>query len=141
MDGRAEMEVDAELVSRVAAMPESGQRWLKTVLVTIKGFEDEVEEEEPTPAPRKLKSRDGRKKLRAPVDLEDVVSGRVRLDEQLEAYPELADELEGLTPVIDMLREAGQERRRKGEDVLRELGLKQAADEEEEAGEEETEDS
>ena len=43
------------------------------------------------------------------------------LRDQLEAYPELSNELEGLADVIDLLREAGERRRRRGEEVLREL--------------------
>jgi hypothetical protein len=74
----------------------------------------------PPPKPRRIEKP---KKGRKPVDLEEVISGRVKLEDQLQEYPELQDELEGLGDVIDLLREAGQARRRKGEDVLRELGL------------------
>jgi hypothetical protein len=49
-----------------------------------------------------------------------VVKGKSTLDEQLEAYPELSEEMEGLAEVIDMLREAGEARRRTGEQILRE---------------------
>jgi len=56
-----------------------------------------------------------------PADLEDVITGKANLREQLEAYPELSNELEGLGDVIDLLREAGERRRRRGEEILREL--------------------
>jgi hypothetical protein len=50
-----------------------------------------------------------------------VITGKADLREQLESYPELSNELEGLADVIDLLREAGDRRRKRGEDVLREL--------------------
>jgi len=118
-----EQGLDPDLVSRLAGIPAGGQRWLKTALVTIRDFEDAVRGDEPPPRVPEPVVEEEQPKRRAPVDLEEVISGRARLDEQLEAYPELADELEGLSDVIDLLREAGQARRRKGEDVLRELGL------------------
>jgi hypothetical protein len=110
-------------VARLADMPEAGQRWLKTALVTIRDFDDSEPAREPPPRPRKVVEEPPPQPQRAPANLDDVISGKARLDEQLEAYPELAEELEGLSDVIDLLREAGQARRRKGEDVLRELGL------------------
>lgn len=58
---------------------------------------------------------------RPAANLEDVITGKADLREQLEAYPELSSELEGLADVIDLLRETGSRRRRRGEEVLREL--------------------
>ena len=70
---------------------------------------------EPTPDPEP--APDPEPERRAP-DLDDLLTGRRSLKEQLEARPELADELEGLADVIGMLRELGQERRRKGESIF-----------------------
>jgi hypothetical protein len=118
--------LDPDLVERLAEMPAQGQRWLKTALVTIRGFDDADPPKEAVarvaPVARPA-VEDPPRVERQPADLEDVISGKARLEDQLEAYPELAEELEGLSDVIDLLREAGQARRRKGEDVLRELGL------------------
>jgi hypothetical protein len=63
-------------------------------------------------------------------DLDDLLTGRRSLKEQLEARPELADELEELADVIGMLRELGQERRKKGESILGEDFLSPVDDEE-----------
>ena len=118
--------LDPDLVERLAEMPAQGQRWLKTALLTIRGFDDaDPPREAAAPvAPVAMRAVEEPPQVeRAPADLEDVISGKARLEDQLEAYPELAEELEGLSDVIDLLREAGQARRRKGEDVLRELGL------------------
>jgi len=131
--------LDPDLAARLAGMPEAGQRWLKTALVTIRGFDDSDPPRERAARPRKVVEERPPQPDRRPADLEDVITGKARLEDQLEAYPELADELEGLSEVIDLLREAGQARRRKGEDVLRELGLvpPEGADEGEEDGDEE----
>jgi hypothetical protein len=118
--------LDPDLIERLAEMPAQGQRWLKTVLVTIRGFDDaDPPREAVAPVvPVAMQAVEEPPQVqRPPADLEDVISGKARLEDQLEAYPELAEELEGLSDVIDLLREAGQARRRKGEDVLRELGL------------------
>jgi hypothetical protein len=97
-------------------MSPGGQRWLKTTIQAIRSGDlpDRAETpEERTPRPRAL--------LKRPADLEDVITGKADLREQLDAYPELTGQLEGLGEVIDMLREAGETRRKRGEDVLREL--------------------
>ena len=123
MRDSGERGLDPDLVERLAEMPAQGQRWLKTALVTIRGFDDADPPRE-APAPVTMRAVEEPPQVeRPPADLEDVISGRARLEDQLEAYPELAEELEGLSDVIDLLREAGQARRRRGEDVLRELGL------------------
>jgi hypothetical protein len=124
--------LDPDLAARLSKLPLPGQRWLKTALITITDFDDSryaAARPETTPAPQP----EPEAPRRAPADLEDVISGRAKLEEQLEAYPELADELEGLSDVIDLLREAGRARRRKGEDVLRELGLVPPPEEETES--------
>ena len=131
----SERGLDKDLAERLGNIPLSGQRWLKMALVTIRDFDDApAREVAPPPQPRRIAKP---KKSRKPVDLEEVISGRAKLEDQLEQYPELQDELEGLGDVIDLLREAGQARRRKGEDVLRELGLASDDAETEEDEEEE----
>ncbi len=148
--------LDPDVMSRVAALPEAGQRWLKMALAAIADFDEGASAERPAPErepepkakrrPR-IVEREEREEaeeadeapMRAPADLEAVISGKAKLEDQLEAYPELADELEGLADVIDLLREAGQKRRRRGEEVLRELGLVPPEGEEPEAGGEELE--
>jgi hypothetical protein len=123
MRDSGEQGLDPDLVERLAEMPEQGQRWLKTALVAIRGFDD-ADPPRMTVTPVATPAVEEPPQVaRPPADLEDVISGKARLEDQLEAYPELAEELEGLSDVIDLLREAGQARRRRGEDVLRELGL------------------
>jgi hypothetical protein len=132
----SERGLDSDLAERLGDIPLSGQRWLKMALVMIPDLADTPAKEAPPPPP-KPRRIEKPKKVRKPVDLEEVISGRVKLEDQLQEYPELQDELEGLGDVIDLLREAGQARRRKGEDVLRELGLESADEEAEEELEEE----
>ncbi len=108
-------DIDESLYRRVSSLSRGEQRWLKLAIQAIRTTESsptaEPENIEASPEPRRLKA----------ANLEDVITGKANLREQLEAYPELAGELEGLADVIDMLREAGERRRRKGEDILREL--------------------
>ena len=123
MRDSGERGLDPDLIERLAEMPAQGQRWLKTALVTIRGFDDADPPGKAVAPVAPPAVEEPQQVVRPPADLEDVISGKARLEDQLEAYPELAEELEGLSDVIDLLREAGQARRRKGEDVLRELGL------------------
>jgi hypothetical protein len=136
----SERGLDPDLAEALARLPRGGQRWLKTALVALGDLDDSrraapralpeyLPEPELEPEPEPEPKRKPRRLKRAPVDLEEVIAGRASLDEQLEAYPELADELEGLSDVIDLLREAGKTRRRKGQDVLKELGLVPPEDE------------
>lgn len=111
-------EIDESLARRVALLSSGGQRWLKIAIQAIRTTEPAPapEREQPVeppaePEPSRLKA----------ASLEDVITGKANLREQLEAYPELSNELEGLGEVIDLLREAGERRRRRGEDILREL--------------------
>lgn len=126
--------LDGQLVGRIARMSGGAQRWLKTALQTIAandemlGVPDEVAEEPPL---REAPPEEPRRK--AP-DLEDVLSGRVRLEDQLAEYPELAEELEGLGDIIDLLREAGERRRKRGEEILREEILGEEPEEEGDEG-------
>ena len=109
-------DVDESLFRRVSSLSLGEQRWLKLAIQALRTteagptVEPETHDEAP-PQPRRLKA----------ANLEDVITGKANLRDQLESYPELAGELEGLADVIDMLREAGERRRRKGEDILREL--------------------
>jgi len=110
-------DVDESLFRRVSSLSRGEQRWLKLAIQALRTTEvtpvaePEMVVEDTPSEPRRLKA----------ANLEDVITGKADLREQLEAYPELAGELEGLADVIDMLREAGERRRRKGEDILREL--------------------
>jgi hypothetical protein len=118
------------LVGRIARMSGGSQRWLKTALQTIAAndemldISDEVAEEAPRKEPPPAEPR-----RKAP-DLEDVLSGKVRLEDQLAEYPDLAEEMEGLGDIIDLLREAGERRRKRGRDILREELLGEETDEE-----------
>lgn len=129
--------VDPELAARVAALSRGGQRWLKTVLQAVKTTGDAYSADEPRRGERRPQSPGPkRERERPPAGLEEVVTGQADLREQLEAFPELAEELEGLAEIIDILREAGEKRRRLGEKILREEILGEAAPEEEQEEEE-----
>ncbi len=127
--------IDSQVLRRVAGSSRATQRWLKTALQTIRTMPPAgeaaarvrparpapVADPEPAPEPEP----------RAP-DLDDLLTGRRSLKEHIEARPELAEELEGLADVIDMLRDLGRERRKEGEDILRgDDFLSLAGDEEE----------
>ena len=114
-------DVDPSLLVRVSSLSRGSQRWLKTAIEAIRSMDvGAVDEPEsaaiPLPRPRKPSPLQ-----KPPANLEDVITGKADLREQLESYPELSNELEGLADVIDLLREAGDRRRKRGEDVLREL--------------------
>src|SRR5439155_24535276 len=101
-------DVDEPLFRRVSSLSRGEQRWLKLAIQAIKTTETgpsvEPETVDIPPEPRRLKA----------ANLDDVITGKANLRDQLGAYPELAGELEGLADVIDMLREAGERRRGKG---------------------------
>lgn len=134
--------IDAALADRVARMSGGSQRWLKTALQSI-AANDEMfgagEDQERDRAVERGRERPAEAVREAELeverlpDLEDVLTGKVSLSEQLEAYPELAEELEGLSDIIDILRQAGERRRERGEQILREeiLGEEPGEDEEE----------
>ncbi len=142
-------QVDESLIQRLAALSPGTQRWLKTALQSIvtmpsptdtddeappvrdipSFLQSEVRDEAPpaTPFSPPVQSSppvnldiEREPEREHPSPLEDVIAGKSKLDEQLETYPELADELEGIGDVIDMLRDLGESRRRRGEDILRE---------------------
>jgi hypothetical protein len=111
--------VDETLVVRVASLSEGSQRWLKMAIQAIRSTEvapaqraDEREKRRSAAPPQVVKPA---------ADLEDVITGKADLREHLETHPELSKEFEGLADVIDLLRETGQRRRRRGEEILREL--------------------
>ena len=120
-DGPAQ-QIDESLVRRVSSLSRDSQRWLRTAIQAIRSSEvgpagPSGEGPEPEEEPRREKPP----LLKPAANLEDVITGKADLREQLESYPELSNELEGLADVIDLLREAGERRRKRGEELLREL--------------------
>jgi hypothetical protein len=112
-------DVDPSLVVRVSSLSQGSQRWLKMAIQAIRST-DIGDAKKPEaiemPSPRKPS------RLQKPAaNLEDVITGKADLREQLDSYPELSNELEGLADVIDLLREAGERRRKRGGEILREL--------------------
>ena len=104
------------LLGRVAGMPRGSQRWVKTALQAIETLAPESERERSSePAPRR------RPEPARATDLDELINGGADPREQTESYPELAEELKGIADIVDMLREAGREHRRMGEDILREV--------------------
>jgi hypothetical protein len=128
--------IDRQVLRRIAGSSRATQRWLKTALQTIRTMppageaEPRVRPARPEPTPDPEPAPDPEPERRAP-DLDDLLTGRRSQKEQLEARPELADELEGLADVIGMLRELGQERRKKGESILGDDFLSPVDDDEE----------
>ncbi len=114
--------VDESVARHVAAMSAGSQRWLKTALHAIATAElAEVETEpEASRAPSGPPVADKEDASRRPASLEEVITGEADLRDHLSAYPELAEELDGLADIIDMLRDAGEQRRKRGEQVFRE---------------------
>lgn len=121
--------IDPALLERLAGMEAGGQRWLKTALLAVTSNDQLIPE---PAAPRRAKPAASLRQEREtpPATLEDVLSGRTNLKDHLEAFPELSEELDGLAEIIDLLREAGERRRGKGEQILREeiLGEEAATD-------------
>ena len=133
MDEDKTENIDGQVLRRVAGTSRATQRWLKTALQTIRTMppageaEAKVRRARPEPVPDAEPAPEPEQQ---PPDLDDMLTGRRSLKDQLEARPELAEELEGLADVIGMLRELGQERRKKGEDILGDEFLGPADDEE-----------
>jgi hypothetical protein len=130
--------LDADLLERVAGLSPAGQRWLRTVLVAIDDLQ--TIDERSDDGRRRTATKEKRAPARPVANLEDVIEGKSTLDDQLEEYPELTEEMEGLAQVIDLLREQGAARRRTGEQILREEILgeppEESAEEDEEGREE-----
>jgi hypothetical protein len=133
--------IDRDLVARIAGLSPAGQRWLRTAILAVEGLDvaDRAGGGRPARRPpvKELPQRPPRPRKAA--DLEDVVKGKSTLDEQLEEYPELSEEMEGLAEVIDMLREHGAARRRTGEQILREEILGRPAESEDDSEEDDPE--
>jgi hypothetical protein len=129
-------DIDRQVLRRVAGSSRATQRWLKTALQTIRTMPPageaapQARRAQPEPEPEPAPEPEPEPEPRLP-DLDDLLTGRRSLKEQLEARPELADELEELADVIGMLRELGQERRKKGESILGEDFLSPVDDDEE----------
>ena len=121
---RTEPKIDRELLGRVASLTRGQQRWLRTVLQSVVTMEPAArepaprrpaEEERPRRAgPRRAEPEPAQEPRRK--DLDDLLSGE---DVSAEEYPELAEELEGIGDIADLLRESGRERRRFGEEIMR----------------------
>jgi hypothetical protein len=127
--------VDPALLSRIATLSPGGQRWLKTAIHTMRTMpvgSEHVTELPAEPPPQLRRRRPVRtqteKKPAGPPDMEDIITGKVDIKE-LDAYPELAEQMEGMGEVIDMLRELGEARRKRGEQILRDEILGQTAEE------------
>ncbi|HEY8768528.1 MAG TPA: hypothetical protein VIP09_14915 [Dehalococcoidia bacterium] len=127
--------VDPALLSRIATLSPGGQRWLKTAIHTMRTMpvgSENVTELPAEPPPQLRRRRPGRtqteKKPAGPPDMEDIITGKVDIKE-LDAYPELAEQMEGMGEVIDMLRGLGEARRKRGEQILREEILGKPAEE------------
>lgn len=140
-------QVDEALAGRVASMSGGSQRWLKTALQSVLANDEMMGEQaelefEPREVPevptvqQEVEREAEPEPERRPPDLEDALLGRVDLSERLEDFPELAEELEGLSDIIDLLREAGEKRRRRGEDILRREILGEEPDEGEDTDDE-----
>ncbi len=136
MDDDKTQNIDSQVLRRVAGSSRATQRWLKTALQTIRTMPPageaavRVRPARPKPAPEPAPEPEPEPEPGVP-DLDDLLTGRRSLKEQLEARPELADELEELADVIGMLRELGQERRKKGESILGDDFLSPVDDDEE----------
>ncbi len=135
MAGRGGGEVDELLLARIAGLSPGSQRWVKTAIQSLTsndapGPADALVSTQKAAGPPLPKS----KPRKRPASLEDVVTGKADLRDHLHEYPELSEELEGMADVIDMLRDAGQRRRRLGEQILREeiLGETPAKEDDEE---------
>jgi hypothetical protein len=139
MDRESEVaRLDEPLILKLAGLSKGSQRWLRTAIYAVASASELAEEEERRSVPRKPRARpEPRAEAPPAASLEDVITGRANLREHLDAYPELAGELEGLADIIDMLREAGEARRRSGEQILREeiLGDKEPEEEDENGNE------
>lgn len=125
--------IDGQLAGRIAGMSRGSQRWLKTALQAVTANDEMLDlADEQVQRPARLDAPPEAPHRRAP-NLEDVLSGKIRLEDELAEYPELAEEMEGLSDIIDLLRDAGERRRKRGEDILREELLGDEPEEDERA--------
>lgn len=120
--GKIPENVDPALISRIAQLSPGSQRWLKTAIVTMRTMPARAEDAESPAEPRVEVPPQLRKRPKAPAkrppDMEDIITGKVDIKE-LDKYPELAEQMEGMGEVIDMLRGLGESRRKRGEQILR----------------------
>jgi hypothetical protein len=133
--------IDPALMTRLATLSPGAQRWLKTAVQAIRTMpskrEDDSDVDVPPPSLRRRPTRlPAPKPAASPPGLEDVITGKARL-EDLDQYPELAGELEGMGEIIDMLRGLGEARRKRGEQILREEILGQPPSDDEPAEDDE----
>jgi hypothetical protein len=111
--------VDPALLSRIAKLSPGGQRWLKTAIITMRTMPAGREDSElAVEVPPQLRKRPRAPEKKRPPDMEDIITGKVDV-KALEEYPELAEQVEGMGEVIDMLRGLGESRRKRGEQILR----------------------
>jgi hypothetical protein len=125
----SEPRIDPELLGRVASMSRGQQRWLRTIVASVFSMDDAAGDEGAAP-PREPKPKRSRAERRPPAPemapepeqtpssdaLEKVLRGEGVSEDE---YPELADELQGIADIAELLRESGRERRRFGEELLR----------------------
>jgi hypothetical protein len=128
--------IDESLVLRISSLSPGGQRWLRTALYTIATSEilEDIEEPRVRPPAKRERAPEPIEEPLPPASLEDVITGKADLREHLDAYPDLQDELEGMADIIDLLREAGETRRKRGEQILREDILGGPATNDDDAG-------
>lgn len=115
--------LDPALLNRISRLSAGGQRWLKTAIITMRTMPDRADEsdtstERQIDVPPQLRKQPRATTKRVP-DMEDIITGKVDARE-LDEHPELAEQLEGMGEVIDMLRNLGEQRRKRGEQILRE---------------------
>jgi hypothetical protein len=149
-------EIDVSLLDRVASLPPSAQRWLKTALEAIETIDPAAEQEEaaiemidpaveqeeeaietidPAAEQEEKATRPPPAEMPPPpphrVGLDDMLSGNTDLSELAEAYPDLIDELRDISDMASLLQDAGRARRSLGEQILREQLLEDREPEEE----------
>ena len=130
-----EPKIDRELLGRVASLTPGQQRWLRTVLQSVLTMEPVAKRPAGEERPRRARPRaaapepaeEPRRK-----GLDELLSGE---DVSAKDYPELADELEGIGDIADLLREGGRERRRFGEEIMRLFEGSDGSDEDDEEDE------
>jgi hypothetical protein len=114
--------IDPALLSRIAQLSPGSQRWLKTAIVTMRTMpvraEDDGELDVVVPPQLRRRAQAPKQVESRPPDMEDIITGKVDIKE-LDKYPELAEQMEGMGEVIDMLRGLGESRRKRGEQILR----------------------
>ena len=146
----SEPRIDPELLGRVASLSPGQQRWLRTVVASVFSMDEAVRDEAATvprerrpkrrresePGPRADEKGPAPGKEPSSEPLEKVLRGEGVTEEE---YPELADDLQGIADIAELLRESGRERRRFGEELLRLLESSEPSDGSESESEDEPE--